>query len=347
VGRNGYLKYHDTSTGEFVSSHRTKLGPCSVLRQSPSNAILHLGHSNGTVTLFSPATPDPVVKMLCHRGPVQSMAISPDGRYMATGGSDAQVKIWDLRMFKELHRSYGTVNRRPATSLDISATGVLGMAHGNLTTFRKDCFLRAPALTEDNETQVNVPHPQAYMSHSTPGRTISTLRFRPFEDVCGLGTSGGISSIVIPGSGAAQLDSTEAGCNPYADTRMKGESEIRSLLDKLPPHMIQLDPGAVGSITRNVEMMAEAKREVMEEVNDRKNAERNQKRREKRRMRGKNKVGKQLKRKANNVIDGNLVKLREKKRELEERAKHGGDEGGLTESERVKAEAPAALQRFF
>ena len=37
----------DTSTGELVAEHRTKLGSCEVLRQNPYNAVVSLGHSNG------------------------------------------------------------------------------------------------------------------------------------------------------------------------------------------------------------------------------------------------------------------------------------------------------------
>ena len=38
VGNAGYLKYQDTSTGRLVGELRTKLGPCDVMRQNPSNA---------------------------------------------------------------------------------------------------------------------------------------------------------------------------------------------------------------------------------------------------------------------------------------------------------------------
>lgn len=97
VGRAGWLKYHDTSTGNLVSQHRSKLGPCAVMNQNPHNSVIHLGHGNGTVTLWSPASSEPLVKMLCHRGPITALANDATGHYMATGGSDGQVKVWDLR----------------------------------------------------------------------------------------------------------------------------------------------------------------------------------------------------------------------------------------------------------
>lgn len=70
VGAHGILRYHDTSTGSLVVEHKTKLGLCRVMRQNPSNAIIHLGHQSGVVTLWSPSMSQPHVKMICHRGPV-------------------------------------------------------------------------------------------------------------------------------------------------------------------------------------------------------------------------------------------------------------------------------------
>jgi U3 small nucleolar RNA-associated protein 7 len=70
-GNAGYLRYQDTSTGKAVAEIRTGLGRCDVMQQNPHNAIIHLGHSNGHVTLYTPNMQKPVVKMWCHRGPVK------------------------------------------------------------------------------------------------------------------------------------------------------------------------------------------------------------------------------------------------------------------------------------
>ncbi len=43
------------------------------LTHSP-HVVMNLGHNNGTVTLWTPNISTPVVKMLCHRGPVQGGA---------------------------------------------------------------------------------------------------------------------------------------------------------------------------------------------------------------------------------------------------------------------------------
>ncbi|KAJ3328336.1 Small subunit (SSU) processome component [Gonapodya sp. JEL0774] len=79
VGNSGYLRYQDTSTGAFVAELRTKLGRCDVMAQNPYNAIINLGHSNGVVTMWSPTVQTPLVRMLCHRGPVRAIAVDKGG----------------------------------------------------------------------------------------------------------------------------------------------------------------------------------------------------------------------------------------------------------------------------
>jgi hypothetical protein len=82
----GVLHYQDTSTGQVVATHRTRLGPCDVMRQNPHNALLCCGHANGRVTMWTPNITTPVVKMLCHRGAVKALAVDPTGHQLVTAG---------------------------------------------------------------------------------------------------------------------------------------------------------------------------------------------------------------------------------------------------------------------
>ncbi|KAL3799006.1 hypothetical protein HJC23_005145 [Cyclotella cryptica] len=334
IGHGGFLQYQDTSTGLLVSQHRTKLGPCHVIRQNPFNAVLHLGHTNGTVTLWSPSSSEYLVKMLCHKGSaVTSVAIDRSGTYMATGGGDSKVRIWDLRMYKETH-SYTTYGG-PPMCLDISQTGILGVGHGCHSTFWK-----AEAL--------KVKVGEMYMRHESSGNgPMESLRFRPFEDVCGIGHAGGISSIVIPGSGEPCLDSMEHFTNPYMDSKQRREAEVRSLLEKLSPDMIALDPDTIGSIEEsNIIQRQQRLRNMAEEADARKAAEKEEakNKKEKKRMRGRSKIAKKLARKQKNVIDENVNKLREARER--EKAKKARQERGENAGDDVD-DAPAALKRFF
>jgi U3 small nucleolar RNA-associated protein 7 len=333
VGRAGWLKYQDTSTGELVSQHRTKLGACNVMRQNPSNAILHLGHKNGCVTLWSPASSQYLVKMLCHKGsPITSMAIDKSGRTMVTGGADRQVKIWDLRMYKETHAYF--VPAGVPSSLDISQRGVLGIGHAGHATFWGPEALRVKAKSP-------------YMHHAMPGcGPVETLRFRPFEDVCGVGHAQGISSLVIPGSGEPNLDTMEYNTNPHQDKTQRREAEVRALLDKLSPDMIALDPDVVGGIeVSDPHKRLERIRDLQEEANTKAAAQPAKKQKSKKR--GRSKIQTKLRRKQKNVVDENTMKLREARdQEKAEQEKQRKATRGETH-ETPKDTAPSALKRFF
>ena len=57
----------------------------------------HTHTLTGTVTMWSPSMKAPLVKMLCHRGPITGIAIDTGGWCMATVAMDARLKIWDIR----------------------------------------------------------------------------------------------------------------------------------------------------------------------------------------------------------------------------------------------------------
>lgn len=65
--------------GKEVAAICTKTGRLDAMCQNPHNAIIHLGHHNGTVTLWSPNQKEALVKMLCHQGAVRSVAVDKAG----------------------------------------------------------------------------------------------------------------------------------------------------------------------------------------------------------------------------------------------------------------------------
>ncbi|KAI8989335.1 WD40-repeat-containing domain protein [Pilobolus umbonatus] len=229
IGTQGQLKYLDTSMGKIISVKRTKLGPCNTMTHNPYNAVVHLGHQNGTVTLWSPSMNTPLVKMLCHRGPVKAVAVDKGGHYMATAGADGQMKLWDIRTFGVLQEYY---TPKIATSLSISDNGLLSVGWNTRVQIWKDAF----------KTKQTSP----YMNHMEPGSLISNTQFVPYEDVLGIGHQNGISSIVVPGAGEANFDSMVV--NPFQTKKQRQETEVHSLLNKLQPDMIVLDPTIMGKV---------------------------------------------------------------------------------------------------
>ncbi|GEQ70513.1 hypothetical protein JCM33374_g4191 [Metschnikowia sp. JCM 33374] len=258
AGHSGSLKYHDVSTGVLVSELRTKLGPTQAMKQNPWNAVMHLGHGNGTVSLWCPTMNKPLVKLQTNRGPVRDLAVDREGKYMAVTGTDKKIKIWDLRKLKELD-TYSTPT--PANSLEFSDNGLLSVGWGPHVSVWKD--------TQKSHQD----HP--YMTHLLPGTKIEKIKYVPFEDILGVGHSKGISSLIIPGAGEANYDSMEL--NPYESAKQRQELEVKALLNKLRPDTISLDPSFIGTVDKNARNVRLNKNDLLSveerEKKERENAE--------------------------------------------------------------------------
>ena len=110
--------------------------------------------------------------------------------------------------------------------------------------------------------------------------------------------------------------------------------------------MISLDPDVIGTVEEgDIHTRYERQRQMEEEANEKKMREGEVKPKEKKRMRGRSKIQKRLARKKKNIIDDNMLKLREAREQEEaERIEVNSEKGAQTE---VKENAPAALKRFF
>ncbi|RMZ81156.1 hypothetical protein DV737_g2697, partial [Chaetothyriales sp. CBS 132003] len=249
VENSGFLRYTDTSTGQIVAEHATRKGPPTALGQNAWNAILHVGHQNGTVSLWSPNSTTALVKMQSNFGPVRSIAVDRSGRYMLAGGQDRRLKLWDLRALKEVH-SYTT--RQPATSISISDRGLAAIGAGTGVTVWKDVFTAATNAADARKVQ------SPYLTWGEEGRRIERVRFCPFEDFLGISHSAGFSSIIVPGAGEPNYDALEV--NPYETSKQRQEAEVKSLLTKLQPETIALDPNFIGQLDqRSAEQRARDK----------------------------------------------------------------------------------------
>ncbi|TFY60841.1 hypothetical protein EVJ58_g4893 [Rhodofomes roseus] len=365
VGNAGYLKYQDTSTGQLLVEHRTKLGAPSAMTQNAHNAVIHLGHANGTVTLWTPNLPHPAVRLLAHLGPVASVSVDPStaGRYMSTAGQDGLVKVWDCRNWKGAVRTWNA--RGGGGEVEWSQRGALAVASGGSVNVYTKPSIQTPLAATVS--------PPLYLTHPIPHRPLTSLRFCPFHDVLTVGHNAGLSSIIVPGSGEPNFDSAEA--DPFENKRARREREVKGLLDKIQPDMIALDPEFVGSLApepklttavggepdvpfarlpRLERLRVQGKADEKEDgdeglVDDDDDDDEAAKKRptkeekEKKKMRGKNKTLKRyLRKQRKNVIDPRALAVRAKlEKQREERRKARAAAAGHAEDRK-----PSALDRF-
>ncbi|CAK9810250.1 WD repeat-containing protein 46 [Anthophora plagiata] len=227
ASRVGQLSWLDVSIGKMVASYNTRIGNIMVMTQNPSNAVLCVGNAKGIVSMWSPNSKNPLAKMLCHTQGISSCAVHPYGTYMATSCVAKFVKIWDIRQLAGPVHNYTT--RSPVQHLSYSQCGQLAMAMGNVVEVYR---------LSGNEMK-------PYLRHRGDSN-VSSMQFCPYEDVLGVGTTKGVSSLLVPGSGEANFDALES--NPFQTKTQRREAEVKALLDKIQPELICLDPFAITEV---------------------------------------------------------------------------------------------------
>lgn len=225
----GFLSWLDVSTGTLVANYPSTHEPIRMMAHNPYNGVTCIGDSKGVVSMWSPTVKEPLAKMLCHSTPMAALAVDPKGTYLATSGLDRHVKIWDVRALSGPTCDY--ILRDPANQLAISQRGLLAFGMGN----------QCEIYRKPNLVSVKAP----YLRHGCLS-TIGNMQFCPFEDVLGVATGKGFTSLIVPGSGEPNFDTTEA--NPYQTKSQRKESEVHALLDKIPPELIKLDPNVISQV---------------------------------------------------------------------------------------------------
>jgi U3 small nucleolar RNA-associated protein 7 len=322
VSTSGVLRYTDTSTGQMLTELPTRLGPPTAFRQNPANACLAIGHQKGKVTFWSPNSPDPLITLLPHHGPVRSLAIDRSGHYMTTTGQDRLMSVWDLRQLKEVHRHH---LRIPGATIDISDRNLTAVGWGTHTSiFQADLFTH-------NIADVKIPAP--YMQWGGEGNAVSRVRWCPFEDILGVSHDKGFSSIIVPGAGEPNPDFLEQGTNPFETAQQRRETEVRSLLNKLQPDMISLDPNFVGTLDLTLDAQRKKEKDLDAKPEDKIE-------KLKKRGRGRNSALRRHLRKSGqtNVIDEEKVRAREALRSLDKRE--------VEKVKKLKEQYGPALERF-
>ncbi|XP_050345049.1 WD repeat-containing protein 46 [Nymphalis io] len=223
VNEFGFMTWLDISIGEIVGHYNNNMGRTPVMTQNPYNATLCLGNSKGVVSLWSPNVKKPLAKILCHKTPLTAIAVDNNGMYMATSGVDRSMKIWDIRNLDGPIQHYKL--RSAPVHLEFSQKDMLAVGLGNVVEVYSNCCSQTAE--------------KPYLRHKM-GKTIKNFKFCPYEDILGIGTSTGFTSIIVPGSGEPNFDALES--NPFQTKKQRKEAEVKALLEKIPTELITLNP---------------------------------------------------------------------------------------------------------
>lgn len=86
------------------------------------------------------------------------------------------------------------------------------------------------------------------------------MTFSCLQDVLGIGHTGGVSTILVPGTGEPNYDSMVA--DPFQGRKARREAEVHNLLEKLQPDMIVLDPSTIGQVWSSAGILSAAGRQL-------------------------------------------------------------------------------------
>jgi U3 small nucleolar RNA-associated protein 7 len=147
--------------------------------------------------MWSPNVQEPLVKILCHRSAIKSLAISHNGLYMITSGLDHLLNIWDLRTYKQLKSVKLSAG---ASSVSFSQKNLIAASLRNQVLVLNNNLIEETCKkpSEDIVTTFDEKR-HIYLKNRLNNSSIQNMQFCPFEDVLCIGHGAGITSLLVPG----------------------------------------------------------------------------------------------------------------------------------------------------
>ncbi|KIJ11485.1 hypothetical protein PAXINDRAFT_84427 [Paxillus involutus ATCC 200175] len=94
---DGHICFWSAPTGTQLGSPlQAHLGHINCMAMSPSGSLLASASSDCTARLWSTVTRQPFGRVLQHNDKVYTVAFSPNGQFVATGGRGGIIFLWDI-----------------------------------------------------------------------------------------------------------------------------------------------------------------------------------------------------------------------------------------------------------
>lgn len=113
IDREGDIRLHQTSDNEQVMS--VKFAPNAGFEFTPDSRHLLGANAQGRVFLYGIQNRTPLYVHKHNEYDVHALAVSPDGRYLASGGSDCVIRLYDMQEGKE--KPYLDFHKNTVTSI--------------------------------------------------------------------------------------------------------------------------------------------------------------------------------------------------------------------------------------